>query len=95
MLGNQYISTQNKKKATQETIKEIFENKHVYRVADMAAGEHLGEDKIEQINSYVNNIYNRFVFRYGGIGKMDEVAFKAKIIDCLNDQKVLNVLSRC
>ncbi len=89
---NQYIKIQTQKKATQETIKEIFENKKVCRTWDMWAWEYVGDEKIEAINTYVGSIYNRFIFRYWGIWKFTETEFKSKIIDCLNDQKVLDLL---
>ncbi|MCF7834879.1 hypothetical protein K9M48_02375 [Candidatus Gracilibacteria bacterium] len=90
----QYSQSKKLKEQTQETIKEIFENKKAYRSGDMGGGEYLGDEKIEAINSYVENLYNRFIFRYGGIGKFTETEFKSKIIDCLNDQKVLDLLGQ-
>lgn len=79
-------------KQTQETIKEIFENRKVTRSWDMWWWEYEWNQKIEQVNTYIQTIYDRFIFRYGSIWKFSEEGFKSKIIDCLNDQEVLNLL---
>lgn len=89
-LTNNYIQTQKQKKATEETIKEIFENKKATRSGDMWYGEYEWEMKMKEIHRYKDKIYHRFLFRYGSIGKFTEEWFKAKILDCLNNQKILD-----
>jgi bisphosphoglycerate-dependent phosphoglycerate mutase len=79
-------------KQTQETIKEIFENKKATRSGEYGYGEYQGQEKLEKINEYTQKIYDRFVFRYGSIGTFSQEEFKSKIIDCLNNQELLNEL---
>lgn len=88
----QYSQSKKLKEQTQETIKEIFENREVIWSWEMWWWEYEWKEKIETINRYLNDIYERFVFRYWGIWNFNETEFKSKIIDCLNDQKVLNFL---
>jgi L-ribulose-5-phosphate 3-epimerase UlaE len=51
-----------------------------------------GNEKIERIEKYTQDIYKRFMLRYGDIGNFKESEFRAKIIDCLNNQEVLDML---
>ncbi len=91
-VTNDYIQIQKQKKATQETMKDIFENKKTTRSADVKYWEYTWEMKFNQLNIYSQNVYDRFLFRYWNIGSFTESQFKAKIMDCLNNQKLLNML---
>lgn len=87
-----YNDRKKQKAMTEETIKDIFENKNAFRSGQMAWWEYKGKEKIEAINGYTENIYERFLFRYGSIWDFSEKAFKAKILDGINDQEVLGWL---
>ncbi|MFZ2151172.1 MAG: hypothetical protein WAZ12_05045 [Candidatus Absconditicoccaceae bacterium] len=87
-----HYRTKELQQQTQETIKEIFENKRLTRSGEYGRGEYTGKEKIERTNKYIDNIYNRFLLRYGSTGKLDSIAFKAKIADRINDQEVLDML---
>jgi len=87
-----HYKTQKLQKQTQETIKEIFENKRLTRSWEYWRWEYTWEEKIERTNKYIDNIYDRFLLRYGSTWKLDPIAFKAKIADRINDQEVLDML---
>lgn len=92
VLGSNYLQSQKQKKATQETIKEIFENKKVNWAGEYWYGEYVWKEKIEKINEYAQKVYDRFLFRYGSTWSFWEKEFMSKIIDCLNNQKILDKL---
>lgn len=92
VLGGEYLQSQKQKKVMQETIKEIFENKSATRSGEYGYWEYIWQEKLDKINEYTQKIYDRFVFRYGSIGTFSEEEFKSKIIDCLNNQKLLSEL---
>lgn len=85
-----YIQTQKQKKASQNAINEIFESKKLPRNGDFQSWEYLWEEKTEQLNEYTQRIYDRFIFRFWSIWNFNEKEFKSKIIDCLNNQKLLD-----
>ena len=92
VLWSEYLQSQKQKKVMEETIKEIFENKSATRSGEYGYWEYLGQEKLDKINEYTQKIYDRFVFRYGSIGRFSEKEFKSKIIDCLNNQNLLSEL---
>jgi len=88
----EYFQSQKLKNIKEETIKEIFENKKVDAYCEYWTTEYKWEEKLQKIEEYTKDIYERFLFRYGGIWDFKEKAFKTKIMDCLNNQKVLSLL---
>lgn len=87
-----YYKTQKLQQQTKQTIKEIFENKRLTRSWEYWRWEYTWAEKIERTNKYIDNIYDRFLLRYGNTWQLDSIAFKAKIADRINDQEVLDML---
>jgi hypothetical protein len=88
-----YIQTQKQKKASQNAINEIFENKTLLpRNGDLLIIENIYERRKDwdRLNKYTQRIYDRFIFRFWNIWDFNENEFKSKIIDCLNNQKLLD-----
>ena len=94
-LGVHFYNIEKLKKETKETIKEIFENRKIQSWSEMGTYEYVWESKLEWINEKTQDIYDRFVFRYDydPFWEVDKLEFKAKIIDCLNNQDVLDLLA--
>lgn len=87
-----YYQKHNTEITTQEIIKAIFDNKKVSRSWEYGSWEYKGQEKLDKINEYMNEIYDRFIFRYGTIGYFSEPKFKVKILNCLNNQEILDML---
>ncbi len=89
-----YISAKKDRDLLAKQKLELFENLRVVESGDMGSFEALGEKKAETLERYENRIFERFMLRYGGIGKLSEQQFRSKIINMLNDQKILDMMGR-
>lgn len=87
-----YYKTEKLKKQTQKNINEIFENKRLTYSWEYWRWEYVEKEKTERISMYINNIYNRFQVRYWAIDEDQEIWFRSKIVDCINNQKILDML---
>lgn len=93
-FSSNYFDRKKQKAITEETIKDIFENRSVSAWWDMFGVEYkTPEEKLEQINYYKESIINDFVIRFGWYGKLTRQQFENIIIWCISDQKALNILA--
>ena len=90
--GMEFWDKKMEKKLLKQQRREIFENRNATWSGDMAYGTYEGEKKTEVLQTYENNVYERFLFRYGNIGKFSEQQFRSKIVNILDNQDVLDNL---
>ena len=93
-FSSNYFDRKKQKAITEETIKDIFENRSVSAWWDMFGVEYkTPEEKLEQINYYKESIINDFIIRFDWYGKLTKQQFENIIIWCISDQKALNILA--